>query len=129
MKISFDVPKCDLKTTYSARQRQPDADLMGNFVIAVLSQRRGSLRHDNVHAHVDDNAPRSDSRSTSPWALFHSFAREGLARGERHGQSKLTSEQVSQIKTRLRAGEKLTYLAREYGVDLRFDLAQHCAIR
>ncbi len=60
---------------------------------------------------------RGQRRQQQIAAALASYQPKGLARGERHGQSKLTSEQVSQIKTRLRAGEKLTYLAREYGVD------------
>lgn len=41
---------------------------------------------------------------------------KGTHRGEEHGNNKLTTEQVKDIKRRLANGEKKSSLAREYGV-------------
>ncbi len=50
-------------------------------------------------------------------AVIASYHPVGQVRGERHPQSKLNTEQVREIKRRLASGEKLTHLARTYGVD------------
>ena len=43
-------------------------------------------------------------------------AKGRVARGERNGQAKLTEDAVREIRARRAAGEKLTDLARQYGV-------------
>ncbi len=50
-------------------------------------------------------------------AVIESYAPIPRPRGEKHPQAKLTAEKVHDIKMRLAAGEKLTALAREHGVD------------
>ncbi|MBN8634368.1 MAG: hypothetical protein J0M07_03535 [Anaerolineae bacterium] len=102
-----------MKTTYSGPYKaQPDADPSWKLrYMSVLFSQRAIALMQKLRPHM------SARRQQQIAEALASYQPKGLARGERHGQSKLTSEQVSQIKARLHAGEKLIYLAREYGVD------------
>lgn len=75
------------------------------------NNRVGNLRWDTVENNLRDQS-----------------ANNKVLRGERHGNSKLTKEQVIAIRNRYAAGEKSADLAKEFGV-LRTHITDICAFR